>query len=898
MKSFSCHLRRLCAAFTAGLLVFAGAAAVAHAETIIDNGTLVGNVTWNESGSPYYVSDPVTIPSGSSLTINPGVTVVGSDAIQGNSLFWVQGKLTIDGTPDKRVTLSGAGSVTILSDEATTSIENTDVSVADGVSVFGSSLDMASSTITGASEALYIRSGSVSITGSQIKNNGAGVFIEPSVQSVISPMAVGIGDLSAAPPPEPPASVSITDSDITDNQGAAIENQDTSVVTATDDWWGSDAGPSLDGSNDLVGSVEYEPWQKHASTTVCCSSVLFIPGIEASRIYSPIANPLNLGTTTVMAWEPLSNPTVKSMYLNPDGSSINPNVYSGDAIDKAYGLFDVYGTFMKFMNGLVADGTIGSWKAFGYDWRKPIAEVVAGREKKATTTESLLDTVMALASTSKTGKVTLIAHSNGGLVTKYLVKTLADMGKADLIDKVISVAVPYLGTPLAIPALLYGDSESFAYGILLKQSVAQKLGENMSSAYSLLPSTEYFAQGLGPTIAYASGTSSPINNSSEQDSLISSKANEVLMAAAESLHAIIDPFEWPEAIQRWALVGWGNDTIQSTVYSKTGSDKHTASTTLLGDGTVVVGSAAFNDGTTTALDLPVISKQESSQYSHQNILDASSTDAAIADIIEGKASSDSLTQIPGVSIGMPDPGSASRIVVSTHSPVDLHVYDQYGNHTGIIPAPVGSGVADDVVSFYEAKIPGSSFEQNGGDGTDDDTDTEISLPTDSGQIYSIQIQGNGTGEFTYEAERFNGDNLLSDTIYSGLPTTPLTIASTTIDSNANTSSSALLSVDVDGDGTTDIVAKPNENLDPTNFFEVLKKVIISLLGSKNKRANEFSNRINKIEDAFGKDKTKRVVNKLSQLETAIGHKQFKNLTQNDKDEIVHMIDEFLKNYEN
>src|SRR5262249_21329794 len=159
------------------------------------------------------------------------------------------------------------------------------------------------------------------------------------------------------------------------------------------------------------------------------------------------------------------------------------------------------------------NNTIGQWKAFGYDWRKPIAEVVAGPEQKATTTESLIDTVMAMASTSKTGKVTLIAHSNGGLVTKYLVKTLADMGKSDLIDKVISVAVPYLGTPLAIPSLLYGDGNSIAGGLLLKQSVAQKLAANMPSAYSLLPSAEYFAQHLGPTIAYASGSSTPVNTS-------------------------------------------------------------------------------------------------------------------------------------------------------------------------------------------------------------------------------------------------------------------------------------------------------------------------------------------------------------------------------------------------
>src|SRR6185295_15310968 len=103
-------------------------------------------------------------------------------------------------------------------------------------------------------------------------------------------------------------------------------------------------------------------------------------------------------------------------------------IYAGQPLGKAFGVVGIYGSFMKFLDGLAADGTIRGWKSFGYDWRKPIAEVVAGRTQRATTTESLVETVEALAADSKTGKVTLIAHSNGGLVAKYLVKTLAGMG--------------------------------------------------------------------------------------------------------------------------------------------------------------------------------------------------------------------------------------------------------------------------------------------------------------------------------------------------------------------------------------------------------------------------------------------------------------------------------------
>jgi len=889
MKSFSYYCTRFVAALIGGVIVFAGAAAAAHADTDVTNGYIFGDAVWDVSGSPYHIHDPITIPSGISLTIGPGVSVIGTEDIDGYPLIDVEGELSVRGASDDRVSLSGFGGISI-SRRATTSIEYADVSIHDGISAFNSFLGIVSSTITGASQGIHLRSSSVSVRASQIKANGTGIFVESSGPSM-PPQSLEGGDLSASSPAGVVSHVSVADSDMTENSGAAIENQDSVAVEAVNDWWGSDDGPALSGNNRIVGLVEYEPWQKRASKAVCCSSVLFIPGLEATRIYSPTRGPLGLGgTTTIRGWEPLSNADAQSIYLNPDGSSINPNAYSGAPLDRAYGIADIYGSFMKFLDGLVAGGTIGRWKSFGYDWRKPIPQVVDGLEKKATSTESLMETVAAMASSSKTGKVTLIAHSNGGLVAKYLVKKLADLGKAGLIDKVISVAVPYLGTPQAIASLLYGDGTSIGYGVLLKQSVAQKLAENMSSAYSLLPSAEYFKRAMSPTIAYASGAGRPVLSASVQDSIVSSKANKGLMAAAESLHAILDPFEWPTAITRWALVGWGNQTVKSLIYAKNGTDKHTASTTLFGDGTVVTASASYDAGTTTALDLPMLSRSESRTIDHTDILGASSTQAVIRSIIEG---TDSLAGIPGVSIGLPsDSNALSHIVVSTHSPVDLHVYDSHGNHTGIIPAPLGSGVTDDVVSFFETKIPGSTFSRNGGDGSADDTDTEIDLPADSGQKYSVAIQGNGVGEFTYEVQFFKGDALASDVIYSGLPTTPLTVASSTVLTGI-ISSTTPLSIDVDGDGATDMIAKPRTTLDPDNFFECLRKSLSVLLGPKAKRFSDLSGRIDRIETAFRKDKNRKVLNKLGKLEAALGHRRFKSLTQTDRDRIADMADSFI-----
>jgi len=44
-------------------------------------------------------------------------------------------------------------------------------------------------------------------------------------------------------------------------------------------------------------------------------------------------------------------------------------------------------------------------------------------------TSTLIKEIESMASTSKTGKVTIIAHSNGGLVTKLIYNQLMDVGK-------------------------------------------------------------------------------------------------------------------------------------------------------------------------------------------------------------------------------------------------------------------------------------------------------------------------------------------------------------------------------------------------------------------------------------------------------------------------------------
>jgi pimeloyl-ACP methyl ester carboxylesterase len=645
--------------------------------------------------------------------------------------------------------------------------------------------------------------------------------------------------------------------------------------------------------------------QKPVAT--CCSSVLFLPGIEASRLYRPESIMGGVGMTINRLWEPNKNDDVRKLFLNPDGTSIDSAIYAGSPLGRVFGLVDIYGSFMKFMDGLVAQGSISEWEPFGYDWRQSIVSVVEHPTARATTTESLIKTVEDMAARSQTGKVTLLAHSNGGLVAKQLVKVLADMGKASLIDSVISVAVPYLGTPQAIAGLLEGDSQSIFGGLILKKSVAKELGTNMASAYSLLPSATYFSKVFGPTIAYAGGTSTSVTTVQEQDSFISSRANALLMALAQTVHASIDPFVWPEAIHRWALVGWGNVTKKGIVYNNKG---YTATTTIMGDSTVVAPSASYNAGTTTALDLPTISKQEGHKIDHANILGSVAVQSSIERIIasdnsayNSKSIEDSLNAIPGVLVGDIDYSKEKTfLVVSTHSPVELHVYDSKGNHTGVAPLPAGADedIEDGLYTFTESKIPGSSIELHG----DDQPETFISLPDDTGQLYSVNIQGTGVGEFTYVVQRVRGGEVLDNAVYSSLPVTPLMVATTTVTAQTAdlsiavgiASTSPSIKIDIDGDGSSDIRVDANKGLDPISFLESLKKTIQKISDSP-KRTKDIVKRIDTIEELIRKGKVKRVIGAATNLKKKVLHKKVKALSITDKQEIVNLIDAFLAQFE-
>ena len=197
---------------------------------------------------------------------------------------------------------------------------------------------------------------------------------------------------------------------------------------------------------------------------------MFIPGFQASRIYQEETDFLG-GRYEDKLWEPNTSSDITDLYMDELGLSINKDIYTRDIIEEAtvFGLktINFYKSFSSQMDEMVDQGELSEWKQIAYDWRLSPQDIVENgiedeygdiyynKELSGEETPYIIDQLKKLVENSKTGKVTIVTHSNGGLVAKALISKLIEMknnGENDLIDKIddlIIVAAPQLGTPKA-----------------------------------------------------------------------------------------------------------------------------------------------------------------------------------------------------------------------------------------------------------------------------------------------------------------------------------------------------------------------------------------------------------------------------------------------------------------
>ncbi len=572
------------------------------------------------------------------------------------------------------------------------------------------------------------------------------------------------------------------------------------------------------------------------------SNVLFLPGIEGSTLYrhTDHCNEAS-GECDTALWLPPNSAFVPQLFLGQDGKSLYNDVYTkdGDILTQAYGK-KFYTSFFQSLNAIEASerfGTGWKWKAVAYDWRLSLSDIVHnGTERdgriyyeEASSTPYIEQTLRELAATSKTGKVTIIAHSNGGLVAKALMQKLGYEETDTLIDKVILVGTPQRGVPEAIGALLYGDKQGipgikYVPNVIMSTAHARALGLNSPMAYSLLPTDTYFSDVPDPNHPVVSFTAntlwskeraaygSAITTTDELQGFALAEEGGRTMPAPNNLtvanilngtlfqnavleHIPIDVWVPSEHVKVYQIAGWGNDTMSGIdLYERpktllgipTGgyTAAHRPSFIEDGDGAVPVPSALMLF-TSPSIKRYWENLQEVNagphSYAHTDLFEIPQLQTFLQNLVAG---SEDLP--PTIYAKQPATTNTSKkLLFILHSLEDFDLSDANDKHTG--------NHAGDI----DESIPGSTYGELG--------DTQYVIAP-SGHPYTLAIQGTSSAPFTLDIEEMTGDSVTASTTIADVPATDRTRVSLSI-TNGISDASPLV-VDTDGDGAIDFSVSP------------------------------------------------------------------------------------------
>ncbi len=691
----------------------------------------------------------------------------------------------------------------------------------------------------------------------------------------------------------------IHNSSIHGHVNAGVHNQTSNVIDATNNFWGDPSGPhhstNPSGLGDNVSdNVLFEPWlgEWPPAGTTCCSSILFLPGIMSSRLY------LN----GEKLWEG-EDSEVDQLYLNSDGTSQNGAIYTKDVIGTFDAVIDqdLYQTFFDKLDELVVDGTINEHKAIPYDWRLSIDDVLSnGYEdengninyNQATSNPYIEQTLRRLAAESKSGKVTIVSHSNGGLVAKALVNQLGNETSA-LVDKIIFVGVPQLGTPQAIASLLNGYDAGVPFDV--SDEKARDFSINSPMIYQLLPHPDYYDNdGVSistPYVSFEPGSATnflidaygtEINNNTElvnflngaegrdksdfSDLVNPTIANPDLLSDAQGLmNEIGSSWQAPDGIVVHQIAGIGEQTVAGVTY-KTIKDcvfnigakcvgekgeklSYTPFEVVDGDGTVVEPSALLMSTSTDGVkrwwvDLYDYNKIIFSiqkpvlRTGHGTILSI----PELGEFIVENLLTNRTESLPDyLSDSRPElPDTLSRMTFVLHSPLSLSLTDVDGN----------------TIDERKPDSEHASFTRYG-------EVQVVNVFTD--HPFTVNLYGQAPGSFTLEMFEFSSGELLATTTFSAIPSATNTEAVMEF-VNPTIAGGGDLQIDYDGDGTTDLLLEPKEgeviNAPAPTVDDLISyfKLYVNENIDDTKVRNQFIKDIEHFQKMYEKSKTNRFLN--------------------------------------
>ncbi|MBP6931372.1 MAG: hypothetical protein KBB62_01450 [Candidatus Pacebacteria bacterium] len=807
-------------------------------------------------------------------------------------------------------TISGPDNtpILVLYEENTVNILNTTISCisfcGNVVSVYNSSvLNIESSGISSDSGGVYVFDSTLNVTDSVIDNRDNGISLYDSSLSISDStiknsqnFGIGVYNFSLQ-------NIEITNNEIKNNgigivsYGEAFSAHDNSIhgntvgvsneaiymgdLIVDSNWWGSKTGPYHDTLNiyglgdRATDGVSYYPWLPYDPLSSEMSNVLFIPGFQGSRLYRQKTLPI-IGNVEDKLWEPNTNSDITDMMMDNFGISLDENIYTRDIVDKKSALFFtsdiIYESFMNDMDALVSSNTMADWMATPYDWRyDPVYVVEHGsvdingnifyeNELFGAEDSYIVKQVENLISTSKSGRITLVAHSNGGLVLKALMVKLEQMKTdglndyVDYIDKVIMVATPQIGTPKAVASILHGYDQELYSGVIMKQSVARNFAIRLPGAYGLLPTSKYFYNVVDSPVVFDQSLSK-INNFYKifgekisnyedfVDFLLAKKKDRTTPAVSMletpailfpgifndsvDIHEQLDNYIFPSKTKVYQLAGWGLPTLKAvryfsradcipiSIFSKKCKIENNLDVDPVftddGDETVVTPSANYIlngnsyylniDKYANDLNIPLDKVAD-----HARIFDISYTREWIKNILKNNFI------LPNY-VTKTKPPSKQNLVMYIHTTpgVDKNVSitDKDGNNMGIRLGIPSDPETTDFIPYIQ-EIPGGFYSMMG-------RNHYIYLSYSGADNYRVNITpaenssgDTASGSVVIRQDVVTGDTIDSSVTVPSIPVSPDTIISTDIGPDGSIND---VEVDNEGDGNVDYIVPsiPTEN---------------------------------------------------------------------------------------
>jgi pimeloyl-ACP methyl ester carboxylesterase len=403
---------------------------------------------------------------------------------------------------------------------------------------------------------------------------------------------------------------------------------------------------------------------------------------------------------------------------------------------------------------------------FPYDWRKDIS-----------LTAPLLDQeINDIKTQTGSTKVDIVAHSMGGLVARNYI---SDLSRAQNVRKLFTLGTPHLGSVKFLQAINYGICLKFEIGpacLSIARSEVKDIIQNMISGYELAPSQEYFNFYNGQDKSHLppyKNNGETLNYNGIKSLLATSGHNVPLFSPSESFHELDNSLTNTNGVEVTNIAGSGLETL-GQIREKSAKNflgniiQKKDGFSINGDKTVPLFSASLINGSKSLLgDAKVFyTKQE-----HGELVAPGPALNLVKNILN-----DNYQSLSGVST---QPYSFRGTEISIYSPVNIHAYDSFGNHTG----PINDG-------DFEINIPGSSYD------TLDDAKF-IFLPNDG--IYDLKFEATGQGSFDFKIRRYENDSLVREILYKDIPLTALAKAYLRFDTSSDYSPEILL--DKNGDGS-------------------------------------------------------------------------------------------------